>query len=86
MLSLRILDEIIEGMQAAKDEIEKVVGNIEEVADELKDVLETVDDIVIEINNFFSTIDDLVHSEVFDGMQFNNFFEFFTGTIFLLTS
>ena len=75
----RALDEIISTIENTKQAVEDFLNSIGSVLEGLRDTLAFVGDIVAEISGFFSTIGDLIYSDVFTDMEFNNFFEFFSG-------
>ena len=75
-----MLDDIIAMIEAQKQALQDFLGGIGNVFQEMLDVLGIVGDIVAEISGFFSMISDLIYSEIFTGIVFDSFIDFFTGT------
>ena len=66
-------------IEAQKQALQDFLGGIGNAFQEMLDVLGIVGDIVAEISGFFAMISDLIYSEIFTGIVFDSFIDFFTG-------
>lgn len=66
-------------MEEMRAEIDAILSSIKIFVQSFADVLNEVGDIVAEINGFVTTVEDLISSDIFDGYEINNFYDFFVG-------
>lgn len=78
-LHFRNLDEVVKDIENKKEEIDEFLDEILSSLQGLIDVLGSVGDVTEIIYGFFTTIGDLIYSDIFDGIEFNSFYDFFAG-------
>lgn len=79
MKIFRKLDGIIKSIEEKKQAIEDFLGDIGHSVQGVIDVLNAVGDIVMEIRRFAMIVGDLIYSDLFDGVEFQNFYDFMAG-------
>ena len=73
------LDDIVESIEQKKLTVETFLSELNDTLKGLTDVLTQVGDIVEEINGFLTIVSDLIYSDIFDGVEFDNFIDLFAG-------